>query len=88
MTPEDLELHRRLLVAFNDYLSYTALWEEKKIDRHAIRARVALRRMIDISYLRWKELNNERKLGQPEELIVGREFFRDVGRSKRKKRTE
>jgi hypothetical protein len=81
MTPEELELHRKLIDAFNEYIKHNAKWEQKHHDAAARRTRKALRNIIDIAYLRWKEVHNARgDKFLKEDLVIGKEFFRELVR--------
>ena len=56
LRPEELELHRQLLAAFDEYIRLNLRWEEKGYRADAKRTRKALRKIMDISYLRWQEI--------------------------------
>lgn len=88
MTPEELALHRELIAAFNEYIKHNLRWEAKRYDRDAKRTRKALRKIIDIAYLRWKEVHNSREGFLKEELVVTKEFFREVVRKHGKPRSK
>lgn len=87
MTPEELALHRELIAAFNAYIKANLIWEDKRYDKEAVRARHALRRIINAAYLRWKEIHNCRvKTQKQQELVVGKEFFRELGKRQSRKK--
>lgn len=83
LTPEEMKLHRQLISAFNDYIKHNLRWEEKGYTREAVRTRAALRKVIDLAYLRWKEVHNARK-GLPEDLSIAPEFFRELSKKHKK----
>lgn len=56
LTPEELSLHRQLLAAFDEYIKINLKWEEKNFVADARRTRKALRKVMNISYLRWQEI--------------------------------
>ena len=56
LKPEELELHRQLLAAFNEYIKLNLRWEEKGFRADGKRTRNALRKVMDIAYLRWQEI--------------------------------
>ena len=56
LRPEELELHRQLLAAFNEYIKLNLRWEEKGFRADGKRTRKALRKVMDIAYLRWQEV--------------------------------
>lgn len=56
MNEKELELHRQLLAAFDEYIRLNLKWEEKGYRTDGRRARKALRKVMDIAYLRWQEL--------------------------------
>lgn len=85
MTPEEMTLHRQLLAAVNDYIKHNLKWETKGFRKDSTRARQALRRAIDLAYLRWKEIYNIRE-GKAENMEIGKEFFREL--SKKQKRSK
>ena len=80
LSPEELRLHRELIVHFNEYIRHNLRWEAKRKDIDARRARKSLRKLIDIAYLRWRELNNERKKWDEEPLVIAPEFFRQLAK--------
>ena len=74
---KELELHRQLLAAFDEYIRHNLRWEEKGHDVDGKRARKSLRKIIDTAYLRWKEIHNTRT-NSDEPLVISNEFFREV----------
>lgn len=87
LTPEEMRLHRQLISAFNDYIKHNLIWEEKRVKRESVRTRAALRKIIDLAYLRWKEVHNARK-GNPQDLEIGPEFFRELSKKHKKSNLE
>ena len=55
LKPEELELHRQLLAAFDEYIRLNLRWETKGYRTDGRRTRKALRKIMDIAYLRWQE---------------------------------
>lgn len=53
---EELELHRQLLAAFDEYIRLNLKWEQKGFRADGRRTRKALRKIMNIAYLRWQEL--------------------------------
>lgn len=87
LTPRELELHRQLLAAFNDYVQSNLRWEEKGFYTESKRARKALRQIIDLAYLRWKEIGYVRK-GEDTVPEMGNEFFRQIVKKHSKSRSK
>lgn len=56
LRPEELELHRQLLAAFDEYIKLNLRWETKGHRTDARRTRKALRNIMDVAYLRWQEI--------------------------------
>ena len=79
LTPNEMELHRRLIAAFNDYIVHNLKWEEYGHTQTASKLRKKLRLIIDLAYLRSKEVLYARK-GEEQEPVLGKEFFRELVR--------
>lgn len=79
LTPNEMELHRQLIAAFNDYIIYNLKWEASGRSSTATKLRKKLRLIIDLAYLRSKEVQYARK-GEEQDLIIGKEFFRELVR--------
>jgi hypothetical protein len=56
LRPEELELHRQLLAAFDEYIRLNLRWETKGYRADGRRTRRAIRNIMDIAYLRWQEI--------------------------------
>lgn len=87
MTPEEMSLHRQLIAAMNEYIKHSFNWEARGYRTDSVRARVALRKVIDAAYLRWKEIYNIRE-GKEEPLEIGKEFFRELSKKHSKSRSK
>lgn len=77
MTPTEATLHRQLLEAFDEYIQNNLLWDETGSLQSSVNSRKALRKIIDIAYLRWKEVQIVRE-GRTDEPQLGNEFFREL----------
>jgi len=56
LRPEEMELHRQLLAAFDEYIRLNLRWENKGYRKDGTRTRKAIRKILDIGYLRWQEV--------------------------------
>lgn len=56
LRPEEMELHRQLLAAFDHYIKLNLRWEEKGYRVDGRKTRKAIRKLMDVAYLRWQEL--------------------------------
>jgi hypothetical protein len=83
LSPEELALHRQLIAVFNEYIKYNLRLEDKGFYVDTKRTRKALRKLIDVAYLRWKEIDLNRK-NIDEVPTMGKEAFRDIVRKNKK----
>ena len=56
LRPEEMDFHRKLLAAMDEYIRLNLTWEEKGGRIHGKKTRKALRKILDIGYLRWQEI--------------------------------
>ena len=67
MTPEERDLHGRLLEAFSEYINHNLKWERKYQTRSAVRSRKALRKVMYLAYERWRQIKDIDKNGLTDE---------------------
>ena len=56
LNDKEMELHRQLLAAFDEYIRLNLRWEDKGYITDARRTRKALRQIMNVAYLRWQEI--------------------------------
>jgi hypothetical protein len=57
LTPEEMKPHRQLLAAFDEYIKLNLKWEVTGYATEGRKTRKALRKMMNIAYLRWQEVS-------------------------------
>lgn len=73
LSDKELEIHRQLLAAFDEYIRLNLRWEDKEHRIDAVRVRKSLRQIMNISYLRWQEVLYRMKDGDEDEEMVLKE---------------
>ena len=78
MTPKERELHTQLIAAFEEYIRHNLIWEEKGFDIEAKRTRAALRKILDVAYLRWQEVQKSRNGNEDHEVKPNPTMMKDL----------
>ena len=61
MDKKDLDVHDKLMIAFQEYFKYNELWEIRKSGRQGINARNALAEIRILARQRRMEIQKQRK---------------------------
>lgn len=88
MTPTEKDLHRKMLEAFNEYININLRWEKTRSYMSSVKCRKALRKLIDNTYLRYREIDFVRKGILDKTPVVGKEMFRDLCKKHKKSRLD